>query len=116
MIPSQRPYDNLFESFTPLNAKRVDILREVYHIKLIPDPPRPKRVNAVLGNDAKAWCAFHRVKGHHTERRHHLKKEIETLIQRGQLVSYVKEAEGAARKIDPSEREPDSENTSTKKG
>lgn len=51
MRPSRRPCDNLSESFTHLNAKCVDILREVYPLKLILHLPRLKRVNAVLGND-----------------------------------------------------------------
>lgn len=78
--PSRRRYDNLSESFTPLNVKVDDILREVYHLKLIPEPPRPKRVNTVLGNDIGAWCAYHRIKFHHNEDYQHLKREIETLI------------------------------------
>lgn len=80
MRPSQRPYDNLSEIFTSLNAKHADILREVYHLELIPEPPHPKRVNAVLENDARAWCTYHHMKGHHTEDCHHLKLKIETLI------------------------------------
>lgn len=76
----------------PLNKKCANILREVYHLKLIPEPPLLKRVNTMLGNDAGAWCAYHCVKGHHTEDYHHLKREIKTLIQRGRLLSYVKEA------------------------
>lgn len=36
MKPSQRPYDNFTERFTPVNSKRAGILREVYHLKLIP--------------------------------------------------------------------------------
>lgn len=34
--PSQRPYDKFSRNFTALNAKYADILREVYHLKLIP--------------------------------------------------------------------------------
>lgn len=34
------------------------------------------------------------MKGHHIEDCHHLKREIETLIQKGRLLSYVKEIEG----------------------
>lgn len=113
MKPSRRPYDNSSENFTPLNAKHVDILREVYRLKLDPEPPRPKRVNAVLGKDVGAWYAYHRLKGHYTNDCHHLKREIETLLQR---VSYVKETKGAEGKMSLSKRESYSENTSTKKG
>lgn len=116
MRPSPRPCDNLFESFTPLNIKCVDILMEMYHLKLILEPPLPKRVSTVLGNDSGAWCAYHHVKDHHTKYSHHLKREIENLIQRGRLLSYVKEEEGEMGKRSSSKREPDSKNTYTKKG
>lgn len=74
------------------------------------------RVNVILGNDTGAWCAYHCMKGHHTEDYHHLKREIETLIQRGRLLAYVKDLEGSTGKGSPFRKEPDSENTSTKVG
>ena len=52
----------------------------------------------------------------HAEDCHHLKREIKILIQKGWLLSYVKEVEGSLEKISPSKREINSENLSTKKG
>lgn len=90
---SRRPYDNFTENFTPLNTKCADILREVYHLKLISEPTYPKRVNKVLGRDEEVWYTYHHLRGHHTEYCHQLKRKFEILIQRGWLLSYVKEAE-----------------------
>ncbi|KAL0323634.1 UNVERIFIED_CONTAM: hypothetical protein Sangu_1982700 [Sesamum angustifolium] len=38
------------------------------------------------------YCCFHRDRGHTTEECHHLKNEIEKLIQRGHLRQYVNES------------------------
>lgn len=65
---SRRLYHNFIKNFTYLNTKHDDILLEVYHLKLIPKPTRPKRVNVVLGKDEEAWCANHRLRGHHTRK------------------------------------------------
>lgn len=54
------------------------------------------------------WCSYHRMQVHHTESYHQLKKEIKILIQRGNLLSYVKEK--------PHSEETNSEDPSTKKG
>lgn len=35
--PSRRPYDNFYENYTPLNTKRADVIKEVNHLKLIPE-------------------------------------------------------------------------------
>lgn len=89
---------------------------EVCHFKLILEPTRPKRVDVLLGKDEEAWCAYHRLRGHHTEECHQLKREIEILIQRGRLLSYLKEVKGSAGKRNPSRREPNSKDLFAKKG
>lgn len=91
MKPSRRSYDNFIKNFTPLKSKCVDLIHKVYHIKLIPEPNRPKRANSIMGRDKNAWCAYYRLRGHHTEDCHKLKKEIEIIIQRSWLLSYMKE-------------------------
>lgn len=65
--PSRRPYDKFVEIFTPLNSKFTNIMHEVYHLKLIPEPNSPKRANSVMGKDENVWCAYHRLRGHHTK-------------------------------------------------
>lgn len=69
-----------------------------------------------MGRDDGPWCAYHRVKGHHTEHFHQLKKEIEILIYKGELLLYVKDIGGTTGKKSPSRRESNSENLSIKKG
>ena len=87
----------------------------MHHLKLLLEPKCPKRVNEVLGKDEDAWYAYHRMRGYHTEDYHQLKGEIEILIQRGRLLSYMKDVEGATRKRSHSQREQNSENLSAKK-
>lgn len=61
------------------------------HLNLIPAPWRPQSVNATMGNETMAWCNYHQIRGHHTNDCHQLKWEIEALIQRGHLLTYVKD-------------------------
>lgn len=70
---------------TPLNAFLEQIWREVLHI-----------------HDPHSWCKFHKVKGHQMEDCYEIKKEIERLIQKGELKKYVK---------DSSAREPSESNS-----
>lgn len=99
-----------------LNTRHEDILKEVYHLKLLPRLLRPKGVHTVMGKDENAWCTYHRLRGHHTENCHQLKKEIEILIQRGWLLLYVKDVEGHPGKRSHPREDPSSENPAQKKG
>src|ERR1043165_9641898 len=106
------------ETFTPLNTRREDILRDINHLKLL-TPPYSSRwtVNTVLGSDPGAWCEFHRLKGHTTESCIQLRREIVKLIQRGKLSTYVKEDPGRTSKRDSSpRRDSASDSRSKKKG
>ncbi|XP_050895535.1 uncharacterized protein LOC127102173 [Lathyrus oleraceus] len=115
MRPSQRPIDKVAE-YTPLNSRREDILREVYNLKLLPISGRLKGVHIVMGNDESAWCAYHKLHGHHTENFHQLNKEIKILIRRGRLMSYVKDVEGQTGKRRHPREDTNSENPTQKKG
>lgn len=91
--PSQKPNRRPLEregNHTLLNTKMDGIYKEVDHLNLIPDPPKPKKANVVLGKDFRAWCSYHRLRGHTTNDCIQLKREIEILIQRGYLSTYVK--------------------------
>ena len=79
------------EYLTPLNKRREDILKEMAHMNLIREPFRHKGINIVMGKKMKAWCTYHRARGHYTEDCIQLKREIESLIQRGYLLTYVKD-------------------------
>ncbi|KAJ1410034.1 hypothetical protein SESBI_22269 [Sesbania bispinosa] len=71
---------------TPLNAKRSQILREVYNLDLLEMPPPGK---GLRGPFKDRWCAFHRLKGHDTEECWDLMNQIEHLIKDGYLKRYV---------------------------
>lgn len=75
------------ETFTLLNARREHILQEVYHSKVIKDPPT--LYSSMMGPDTGAWCKYHSFKGHTTHECLHLKREIERMIQQGQLRRYI---------------------------
>lgn len=92
------------------------ILKEVYHLKLLPIPGQPKGVYTVMGSDGNVWCVCHRIRGHCTKNCHQLKKEIEALIQKSQLSSYVKDVGVHSRKISPPREDVNSDNPMQKKG
>ncbi|KAJ1431372.1 hypothetical protein SESBI_07227 [Sesbania bispinosa] len=76
-----------FDTFTPLNASRARILKEVYQSDLIRLPPQVERPK---GPYMSKWCDYHRAKGHDTEDCWTLMNKIERLIKEGYLGRYVK--------------------------
>lgn len=95
-------HGNNGESFTPLNLRRSDILREVDYLGLIVIPTWVQTIMTIIGKGGGPWCLFHRVEGHHTEECIQLKREIEALVQRGELSSYINEdVFSSTRKIIP---------------
>lgn len=46
----------------------------------------------ITGPEPNRWCNYHKVKGHHTNNFHKLKKDIKTLIQEAHLKSMLEEA------------------------
>ncbi|KAL2246159.1 UNVERIFIED_CONTAM: hypothetical protein Sindi_2884100 [Sesamum indicum] len=77
-----------FACYTPLNAPRGEILVVVERQGLINQWPKKMKDNPKRFKSDK-YCRFHRDRGHTTEECHHLKNEIEKLIQRGYLKEYV---------------------------
>lgn len=69
-----------------------------------------------MGKDEGSWCTYNRMKGRHIEYFHQLKKEIKILIQRGKLLSYMKDLRGPAVKRSPPQRETNPGDPTNKKG
>ncbi|XP_011102021.1 uncharacterized protein LOC105180059 [Sesamum indicum] len=74
--------------YTLLNAPRGEILVVAEQQGLINQWPKKMKDNPKRFKSDK-YCRFHRDRGHTTEECHHLKNEIEKLIQRGYLKEYV---------------------------
>lgn len=76
------------ESFTPLNIllelKRHELLH-IYEILIFLTP----KTN-IMGLEPNRCCKFHKFKEHHTKYFYQLKKEIERLIQEGNMKKYAK--------------------------
>ncbi|GAU51914.1 hypothetical protein TSUD_416970, partial [Trifolium subterraneum] len=77
--------------YTPLNRARVHVLHEILQAGLAPLPP-PRMHNTVMGPDIEAWCAYHRCKGHDTERCFFLRDLIEELIRSSHLTKFLEDA------------------------
>ncbi|KAL0399444.1 UNVERIFIED_CONTAM: hypothetical protein Sradi_2287700 [Sesamum radiatum] len=77
-----------FAYYTPLNASRGEILFVAEQQGLISQWPTKMKDNPKRFRSNK-YCRFHRDRGHTTEECHHLKNEIEKLIQRGHLKEYI---------------------------
>ncbi|GAU43828.1 hypothetical protein TSUD_399210 [Trifolium subterraneum] len=76
---------------TPLNRARVHVLHEILQADLAPLPP-PRMHNTIMGPDTEAWCAYHRCKGHETERCFRLRDLIKDLIRNGHLRKILEDA------------------------
>ncbi|GAU32582.1 hypothetical protein TSUD_146960 [Trifolium subterraneum] len=77
--------------YTPLNRARVHVLHEILQAGLAPLPP-PRMHNTIMGPDTEAWCAYHRCKGHETERCFRLRDLIEDLIISDHLRKFLEDA------------------------
>ncbi|GAU21317.1 hypothetical protein TSUD_372110 [Trifolium subterraneum] len=77
--------------YTPLNRARVHVLHEILQAGLTPLRP-PRMHNTIMGPDTEAWCAYHRCKGHDTERCFRLRDLIEDLIRSGHLRKFLGDA------------------------
>ncbi|XP_052172145.1 uncharacterized protein LOC127788065 [Diospyros lotus] len=84
--------------FTPLNALREEILSTIKGKDYL-KKPRPMKAPSDERNRSK-YCRFHQDHGHDTEECHQLKEEIQELINRGFLKSYVAKAGDSRRRKD----------------
>ncbi|KAL0298841.1 UNVERIFIED_CONTAM: hypothetical protein Sradi_6543900 [Sesamum radiatum] len=101
-----------FTYYTPLNASRGEILIVAEQQGLINQRPRKMKDNPKRLKSDK-YCRFHRDRGHTTEECHHLKNEIEKLIQRGHLRQYVNREQSRQPQETASTQHPNSDNLPT---
>ncbi|XP_022859172.1 uncharacterized protein LOC111379964 [Olea europaea var. sylvestris] len=73
--------------FTTLNTSKTNILMEIKDMKELKWPVRMR--SPPEHRDMNKYCEFHRDHGHTTENCKALQREIEALIKRGLLSSYV---------------------------
>ncbi|XP_022893948.1 uncharacterized protein LOC111408418 [Olea europaea var. sylvestris] len=73
--------------FTRLNTSKTNILMEIKDMKELKWPVRMR--SPPESRDMNKYCEFHRDHGHTTENCKALQREIEALIKRGLLSSYV---------------------------
>ncbi|MCI13362.1 gag-pol polyprotein, partial [Trifolium medium] len=88
--PQERRYPPE-RSYTPLNRAKVNVLDEILQTGLVHLPP-PRFKNSSMGQDANAWHAYHRCKGHDTESCFKLRDLIEDLIKSGHLRKFLEDA------------------------
>jgi hypothetical protein len=79
------------KEYTPLNRARVYILDEILEAGLTRLPQRRGK-EYQLGQNTNAWCAYHRCKGHDTEKCFRLRDLIEELIKSGHLRKFLEDA------------------------
>lgn len=94
-----RPREEGKPVFTLLNASRSTILSEIKDRDFF---RWPDRMNPATANkrDRSKYCEFHRDYGHETDQCGHLKREIELLIQRGNLSQYVRGKDASAQQAE----------------
>ncbi|WJX77765.1 hypothetical protein P8452_61041 [Trifolium repens] len=98
--PQRKPYHQQMrrdmgrfpeKEYTPLNRARVYILDEILETGLT-RLPSPRGKEYQLGQNMNAWCAYHRCKGHDTEKCFRLRDLIEELIKNGHLRKFLDDA------------------------
>ena len=76
-----------FQNYTPLNTSREQILMQIEGRNML-TPPEPMRGDPNK-RDRSKFCRFHNDHGHLTTECIQLKKQIEVLIQKGELAEFV---------------------------
>jgi hypothetical protein len=93
------------KEYTPLNRARVYILDEILEAGLTRLPPQRGR-EFQLGQNTNAWCAYHRCKGHDTEKCFRLRDLIEELIKSGHLRKFLDDAANGKIVVPKARRDP----------
>ncbi|XP_057756489.1 uncharacterized protein LOC130975767 [Arachis stenosperma] len=87
----QRPFrlTPKFDTYTPFNTKREDIVKDILHSKLIKPPSRAGTYQDQRHVDKSKYCAFHQKHGHTTDDCVIAKDVLEKLARQGLLDKYV---------------------------
>ncbi|KAL0377449.1 UNVERIFIED_CONTAM: hypothetical protein Sradi_3050400 [Sesamum radiatum] len=96
----------------PLECTEEEILVLAERQGLINQWPRKMKDNPKRQKSDK-YCRFHRDRGHTTEECHHLKNEIEKLIQRGYLRQYVNQGQSSQPQAPMPDQQPNGDNLPT---
>ncbi|XP_016198995.1 uncharacterized protein LOC107639951 [Arachis ipaensis] len=78
-----------FDSYTPFNTKREDIVKDILHSKLIKPPNRAGTYQDQRYVDKSKYCAFHQKYGHTTDDNVIAKDILEKLARQGLLDKYI---------------------------
>ncbi|WJX20133.1 hypothetical protein P8452_09723 [Trifolium repens] len=93
------------KEYTPLNRARVYILDEILEAGLTRLPPQRGR-EFQLGQNTNVWCAYHRCKGHDTEKCFRLRDLIEELIKSGHLRKFLDDTANGKIVVPKTRRDP----------
>ncbi|XP_025703082.1 uncharacterized protein [Arachis hypogaea] len=87
----QRPFrlTPKFNSYTPFNTKRENIVKDILHSKLIKPPNRAGTYQDQRHVDRSKYCAFHQKYGHTTDNCVIAKDVLEKLARQGLLDKYI---------------------------
>ncbi|KAL0373703.1 UNVERIFIED_CONTAM: hypothetical protein Sradi_3286000 [Sesamum radiatum] len=98
----EEDYKRKPDYYNPLKVTRAEALVVAEKSGIIKWPPK-MRENEERQKSRK-YCSFHQDRGHETEECVHLRKELERLIELGQLPEELYHSVKASRKHDPVER------------
>ncbi|KAL5725266.1 hypothetical protein ACHQM5_008428 [Ranunculus cassubicifolius] len=77
------------KEFTPLNVSYEDLIQRLQPRNLLKSPPKmnPDRAHQ---RDKSKYCKFHADFGHTTDECYNLKNQVEELVQKGSIPTYIK--------------------------
>ncbi|XP_016165279.1 uncharacterized protein LOC107607898 [Arachis ipaensis] len=78
-----------FDTYTPLNTRRKDIIKEILNAKIIKPPSRAGSYQEQRYVDKSKHCAFHQKFGHMTDECVIAKDLLERLAREGHLDKYI---------------------------